>query len=230
MVTRTVRLVSSFYFLFFSSFSVGDGPPSYGVRHKAWLPLLHAVWHSHTRTKEKKHIRRKKKRDLTDFKVFQSVDNSVRVSFFCCCVFLYNPNFFQMLPTAPYRIFVIFFFLFVVGGRRRRKKKKMMMMMCVPHFFRVLWRASFFFFLSRPSLLRRLVIHSRGAHPTTTTRLLFFLFFSFCVQIEERKKSQRERERETRSFYFFPPFYSLVYVHKICSGLFAGCRRKSWVL
>ena len=77
-----------------------------------------------------------------------------------------------------------------------------MMMMCVPHFFRVLWRASFFFFLSRPSLLRRLVIHSRGAHPTTTTRLFFFLFFSLCVQIEAR-------EREGGRSIFFPLFIHL---------------------
>ena len=62
---------------------------------------------------------------------------------------------------------------------------------------------------SRPSLLRRLVIHSRGAHPTTTTRLLFFLFFSLCVQIEERKKSQRERERERRGRSIF----FLLFIH-----------------
>lgn len=147
---------------------------------------------------------------MTDFKLFQSVDNSVRVSFFpffLRCVFLYNPNFFQMLPTPPFRIFVIFFFLFCSGREEEEEEEDDDVCVCVYPISSVFYeglRSS----SSRPSLLRRLVIHSRGAHPTTTTRLFFFLFFSLCVQIEERKKLERER-----SFYFFSPLFIHLFMY-----------------
>ena len=85
----------------------------------------------------------------------------------------------------------------------------MMMCVCVCTPFLPCFMKGFVLLLPAPSLLRRLVIHSRGgAYPTTTTRLFFFLFFSLCVQIEERKKLERER-----SFYFFSPLFIHLFMY-----------------
>jgi hypothetical protein len=173
---------SCFLLLFpFSFLHCGWGGwcPSYGVRHKAWLPLLLPVWHTHTRTKEKKQIK-KRGGGVDRFQTFskrRQQRQSFFFSLFLRCVFLYNPNFFQMLPTPPFRIFVIFFFLFCSGREEEEEEEDYDVCVCVCTPFLPCFMKGFVLLLPAPlSFVDSLFIPEER---TRQRRLVYSFFFSF---------------------------------------------------
>ena len=136
--------------------------------------------------------------------------------FFLRCVFLYNPNFFQMLPTPPFQIFVMFFFLFCSGREEEEEEEDYDVCVCVCTPFLPCFRKGFVLLLPPLSPSSTRYSFPRSAPDNDDSFILFSFLFLMCTN--RRKKEARERERERGRSIFFPSFYSLVYVHKICSS------------
>ena len=140
--------------------------------------------------------------------------------FFLRCVFLYNPNFFQMLPTPPFQIFVIFFFLFYSGREEEEEEEDYDVCVCVCTPFLPCFMKGFVLLLPAPlSFVDSLFIPEER---TRQRRLVYSFFFSFPYVY----KQKLEREREVVLF------FSLFLFTCLCTQnvlqFFAGCRRKSW--
>jgi hypothetical protein len=119
-----------------------------------------------------------------------------------------------MLPTPPFRIFVIFFFLFCSGREEEEEEEDDDVCVCVYPISSVFYeglRSSSSRPLSPSST--RYSFPRRSVPDNDDSFILFSFLFLMCTN--RRKKEAREREVV---LFFFPSFYSLVYVHKICSS------------
>lgn len=184
ILTRTVRLVSSFYFLFlFFIADGGDGAPAMGLDTKRDCRSYSRFdTHTHERKKRNKF---KKKGGVWPiskfFKASTTASEFLFFPFFCVASFYTTRTSFRCCQPRRSEFSLFSSSFFVVGGRRRRKKKIMMCVsVCVPHFFRVLWRASFFFF---PPLSPSSTRYSfpRSAPDNDDSFILFSFLFVMCT-------------------------------------------------